>query len=145
MPIIKSAAKRMRQNKQQYRENLAVKRDMREAVKIVSEKISNNKQAEAKEQLKAAQKAIDKAVKKGVIHKNTAARKKSLLTRRMEAAFGAEKTTAAKKPAQKKPTSTSAKKPSTAKQAASKSTAKSTGSTAKNKTTAKKPSTQSKK
>lgn len=88
MPIIKSSAKRMRQNQTRYRENLRAKRRMRQAIKDVSEHIASNKEKEAREYLDVAQKAIDKAVKKGVVNKNTAARKKSQLARRTEKTFG---------------------------------------------------------
>ena len=113
MPIIQSAAKRVRQDKTRYRRNLSYKRAMKTAVKNVTDAISSGDEKAAKEQLPAAQKAIDKAVKQGVVHKNTASRKKSQLTRQIEAAFGKEKT-ASKAEASTKSKS-AAKKSSTSK------------------------------
>ncbi len=91
MPNIRSASKRMRQNQTRYRENLSVKRSMRQAIKQTYDAISNHQEQEAREHAKNAQKAIDKAVKKGVIKKNTGARKKSRLTRQLEQAFASSK------------------------------------------------------
>jgi small subunit ribosomal protein S20 len=87
MPNIKSAQKRMRQNTSRYRKNLSAKRAMRQAIKDSYDAIANHQQQQAREHAKTAQKAIDKAVKKGVIKKNTAARKKSRLNRQLEQAF----------------------------------------------------------
>lgn len=57
---------------------------MREAVKSVK-KLLTNSPAEATKNLAAAYQAIDKAVKRGVIKKNTAARKKSRLAKKFRA------------------------------------------------------------
>lgn len=143
MPIIKSAAKRMRQDRERYRRNLHVKRQMRTAVKTVTDSIAAGKEKQARDAQQAAQKAIDKAAKKGVIHKNTAARKKSQLARQLKERFGAEKTAASKQQgtkstAKKAPT---AKKTTATKQSGSKTTSAST----KSKPAAKKSPTQTKK
>ncbi len=53
---------------------------MREAVKTVTKLAKDNK-SEAKKKLAAAYQALDKAVKRGVMKKNTASRKKSRLSR----------------------------------------------------------------
>lgn len=126
MPNIKSAAKRMRQNETRYQENLKVKRQMRRAIKNAMDCIANNQEKEARSYAQTAQKMIDKAVKKGVIKKNTASRKKSQLTRRVDEAFGTHKskTTAAAG----KNTAGSGKKSGTS--AASKSGSQSTSSSA---------------
>ena len=70
-----------------------------------------------------AQSALDIAVKKGIISKNKAARKKSQLNKAAKQANGGTKSVAAKK---KAPTATkpAAKKPTTKKPAVSKSTKK---------------------
>lgn len=75
MPHSKSAAKRVRQNEKKRLRNKAVKSHVRTMIKKVME--SENKE----EALKKAYSALDKAVKKGVIHKNAAARKKSRLAK----------------------------------------------------------------
>lgn len=52
-------------------------------LKKSAEKISDSSLEEAREDLRIAYKAIDKAAKKGVIKKNTAARKKSKLAKKI--------------------------------------------------------------
>ena len=69
MPIIKSAVKRMRQN---AKRNVGIKKDIKGAVKaFVAEPSAKS--------LSKAQSELDKAVKKGLIKKNTAARRKASL------------------------------------------------------------------
>ena len=78
MPNIRSAKKRLRQNKKRRLRNKSVK----SYLKTITKKVKNAKeQTEAIELLKEAYKAYDMAVSKGVIHKNNAARHKSRLTR----------------------------------------------------------------
>jgi small subunit ribosomal protein S20 len=63
MPNIKSAIKRVKVNTRENKENSHIKSEMKTAIK--------------KADVKSAYKKIDKALKKGIIKKNTAARKKS--------------------------------------------------------------------
>ncbi len=79
MPNTKSAAKAMRQTKRRTIRNLATKQKFRTAVKNVKKDIVANSKADAIKKLSLAMAALDKAAKKGVIHKNTASRKKSRL------------------------------------------------------------------
>jgi len=73
MPIIKSAVKRMRQTAKRRERNVGIKKDIKGAVKaFVAEPSAKN--------LSKAQSELDKAVKKGLIKKNTAARRKASLT-----------------------------------------------------------------
>ena len=72
MPIIKSALKRMRQTAKRRERNVGIKKDIKGAVKaFVAEPSAKN--------LSKAQSELDKAVKKGLIKKNTAARRKASL------------------------------------------------------------------
>lgn len=72
MPIIKSAVKRMRQTAKRRERNVGIKKDIKGAVKaFVAEPSARN--------LSKAQSELDKAVKKGLIKKNTAARRKASL------------------------------------------------------------------
>ena len=80
-PITKSAKKALRQNKKRRVENLRRLRAMREIIKQIRNLAAENKKEEALKLLPQAYKAIDKATKAGVIKKNTAARKKSRLTK----------------------------------------------------------------
>lgn len=81
MPIIKSAKKALRQNKKRKSENLKVKNKMKGQIKKIKSFIENGKKKEAQENLNRGYKAIDKTAKKGIIKKNTAARKKSRLAK----------------------------------------------------------------
>jgi len=81
MPIIKSAKKALRQSLRKRARNLVYKRKMKELVKELKSFVLANKIKEAKKLLPQVYKILDKAAKIGVIKKNTAARKKSRLTK----------------------------------------------------------------
>ena len=74
MPIIKSAIKRAKQTLKRRERNISIKKDIKTAVKAFSAEPSAKT-------LAAAQSEIDTAVKKGLIKKNTAARRKSALSK----------------------------------------------------------------
>lgn len=80
MPITKSAKKALRGSARKKAVNDRRKKVMKESVKGIEKMVKTDKK-EAKKNLSAAYSAIDKALKKGVIKKNTAARKKSRLSR----------------------------------------------------------------
>lgn len=111
MPIIKSAKKRVRVANKAAARNSKTKRGLRAAIKSFQASITG---ANAN----SAQSAIDKAVKKGVISKNKAARKKKQLAAAAKAA-GVKNTKSAAKPKTAAPKKAPAKKP-----AAKKTTAK---------------------
>lgn len=77
MPVIKSAKKRLRQEKKRRVRNLDQENKMKKLIKEVKTLVSENKIKEAKELLPRIYKVLDKSAKKGVIKKNTASRKKS--------------------------------------------------------------------
>lgn len=81
MPNIKSAEKRVEIAKVRTERNRARKSIVKTAVRKYETLIAEGKVEEAQAQLKEVAKEIDMAVTKGVLHKNTAARKKSRLTR----------------------------------------------------------------
>jgi small subunit ribosomal protein S20 len=81
MPNTKSAAKAMRQSLRRRATNLKTKTKFKAATKQVRKLIDGSQAKEAMAALKDAMSALDKAVKKGVIHKNTASRKKSRLAK----------------------------------------------------------------
>lgn len=114
MPIIKSAIKRAKQTLKRRERNISIKKDIKTAVKAFSAEPSAKT-------LAAAQSEIDTAVKKGLIKKNTAARRKSALSKIAKKAgvtLEAAKKPAAKPAAAKK---TAAKKAPAKKPAAKKS------------------------
>lgn len=80
MPITKSAKKALRQSKKRRRLNLARMNKMKQLIKKIRKLCLENKKEEAKKLLPEVYQAIDKAAKRGVIKKNTAARKKSKMT-----------------------------------------------------------------
>ena len=78
MPNSKQAKKRMGQDENRRIANKAVTSRMRSAVKKV---LQADSAEAANAGLAPAMKAVDKAAKKGIIHENAAARKKSQLTK----------------------------------------------------------------
>jgi len=79
MPIKASAKKELRKAKRRRVFNLLRQRTMKDSVRRVKKLITASQKDEAKKFISAAYQAIDKAVKRGLIKKNTAARKKSRL------------------------------------------------------------------
>lgn len=128
MPIIKSAVKRMHQTAKRRARNQNTKRSLRTEVKVFSAAVAKKDTKAASEALKKVQSELDKAVKKNVMKKNTAARKMSQLTAQAKAigakpAAGTKKAAPAKKPAAKKAApkaKTAAKKPAAKKPVAKK-------------------------
>ena len=80
-----SAQKRHRQSLKRRDRNQAVRSRIRTFVRHVRESIEASDVGEATERLRRATRAIDKAVTKGVLHRNTASRKISRLTRALRA------------------------------------------------------------
>jgi small subunit ribosomal protein S20 len=118
MPIIKSAKKRVKQASRANERNNVVRQKLRTALKAFSQAVSSKKNVS--ETLKDAQSAIDQAAKKGIMHKNKAARKKSQLATKAKS-VNAKPAATTKKPATKKP---AAKKTAVKKPAAKKTTSK---------------------
>ncbi len=81
MPITKSAKKALRGSKKKRVFNLRKKNKMQSVIKEYKKLVSAKKTDEAKKLIPELQKAIDKAKKKGIIKKNTAARRKSHLVK----------------------------------------------------------------
>ncbi len=76
MPVIKQAIKKVRQDKRKTEINALVRRKYKKAVLA----FRKNPTVDA---LKAAYKALDKAAKTNVIHRNKAARLKSRLSKKL--------------------------------------------------------------
>lgn len=82
MPNIKSAMKRVKVNQKKNLRNRMVKSSMKTTLKKYDAAVvSDPKQAQP--MLDASFSALDRAAAKGVIHKNTANRKKARLARRL--------------------------------------------------------------
>lgn len=115
MPIIKSAKKRVRVARKAAVRNSKTKRSLKSALKIFSKTPSTKSHS-------SAQSNLDKAVKKGVIHKNKAARLKKQAAAKAKAAGVKPTKAASKKAAPAKPAAKKApaKKPAAKKTAAKK-------------------------
>jgi len=74
----KSAMKRVKTSKMRKARNLAAKNEIKKAFKGAAKAIAA-KSAEAKELIRKAVSVMDKAVQRGIVHKNKAARQKSRL------------------------------------------------------------------
>lgn len=84
MPNIKSAEKRVRTTERQHSANISERSKLKTYLKNALSSITAGKE-EAKSDLMKAIKGIDEAAGKGIIHKNQAARRKSRLTKKLNA------------------------------------------------------------
>jgi len=80
---IKSQIKRIKQNEKARQRNKAVKSELRTYVRKFREAADAGDVEEATVALRLASRKLDKAVSKGVIHKNQAANRKSAIARRL--------------------------------------------------------------
>ncbi len=85
MPNIKSAKKRVRVIATKTLINKSATAELKTDIKKASHAVESGDEASA-QAVKAAVKRIDKAAAKGILHKNNAARKKSALVRKLNAA-----------------------------------------------------------
>lgn len=90
MPNTKSAARRVRNSARKQVRNTAVRTNVKTVVKKFRTALEA-KQADSPEALRTAISTLDKAVKKGVMKRNTADRKKSRLTIALNKATAAAK------------------------------------------------------
>lgn len=81
MPILPNAKKRLRRDRRKARYNLAAKNKVKAIIKTVRDFVTSGEVEKAKKELPKAQKIIDKAAKKNIVHKKNAARKKSRLAK----------------------------------------------------------------
>lgn len=85
MANIKSQIKRISTNLKAAERNKAVKSEVKTAVRAAREAIASGDKAKAAAAVAVAGKKLDKAVSKGVIHKNQAANKKSAIAQQASA------------------------------------------------------------
>jgi small subunit ribosomal protein S20 len=83
MPNIKSSKKDVIRSKIAYEKNKADKSEMKTVLKKFESALESGDKAVAENAYKQAVVIVDKAVNKGILHKNTAARKKSSMTLRL--------------------------------------------------------------
>jgi small subunit ribosomal protein S20 len=85
---IKSQIKRIKTNEKARLRNKAVKSSLKTAIRRTREAVAAGDAEKAVEYQRAASRALDKAVSKGVIHKNQAANKKSALAAKVASVKG---------------------------------------------------------
>ncbi|HNV35047.1 MAG TPA: 30S ribosomal protein S20 [Bacillota bacterium] len=90
MPRNLSGEKRNRTSRIRAMRNASIKSSVRTAARRVNEAIALNDNDMSSEKLSAAYSAIDRAVKKGVIHANQGARRKARLAAKVNEAAKAE-------------------------------------------------------
>lgn len=83
MPTTKSAKKRLKTDREKRIRNLRVKRSLKALIKGLNQDIGLGKEEGAKQTLPETHSALDRAASRGLIHKNTAWRNKSRLTKRV--------------------------------------------------------------
>ncbi len=88
MPNIKSAIKRVEITRKRTIRNARIKSALRTTIRRFEEAMKAADRVEADLKLRRAVVAIDKAVTKGILHKNAASRKKSRLTKRFNKLTG---------------------------------------------------------
>ena len=86
MPNHKSAEKRMRQSERRRKINKANRTRVRSSIKTLRGALTTGNTGEINALLPSTISTIDKAVQKGVLHKNAAARHKSRLTQHANSA-----------------------------------------------------------
>ena len=87
MPNIKSAEKRVKVIATKTLRNKAVKSNLKTTLKSFDVSIDDADKAAIETAYKKTVKTVDQAVSKGILHKNTAARKKSALAKKYSAAI----------------------------------------------------------
>jgi small subunit ribosomal protein S20 len=85
---IKSQIKRIKTNEKARQRNKAVKSSLKTAVRKAREAVEAGDLAKATELSREAGRKLDKAVTKGIIHKNQAANKKSALAKKVASIQG---------------------------------------------------------
>lgn len=85
MANIKSAIKRVEVNQKKRANNVSQLSAMRTEIKRVEKLVEANDVENAKAAFQSANKQIDKAAQKGIIHKNAANRQKSRLAKKVNA------------------------------------------------------------
>ncbi|GAB3082208.1 30S ribosomal protein S20 [Corynebacterium aquatimens] len=81
MANIKQQKKRVLTNEKRRQRNKSIRSAVRTEIRKFNEAVESGDQAAASDQLRVASRKLDKAVTKGVFHRNNAANKKSNMAR----------------------------------------------------------------
>lgn len=84
MANIKSQLKRIRTNEKARLRNKSIKSSLKTAIRRFREAAAAGEKDRAQSELLTASRALDKAVSKGVIHRNQAANRKSAMAKRSQ-------------------------------------------------------------
>lgn len=87
MANTKSALKRMRSSEKRRLRNRRVRSETRTYIKRARAQIEAGELEEAQKSVAQAVRALDKAAEKGILHKNSAARRKSRLVQKLNQAM----------------------------------------------------------
>lgn len=85
MPNIKSSIRSVKTDAERRAKNAPIKAALRNAARKVEALAANGAKEDAQATMAAATGLLDKAARKGIIHKNVAARKKSRLAKKINA------------------------------------------------------------
>ena len=85
MANIKSNIKRIGTNRKAEERNKSVRSELKTAIRAVREAAEGGDKADAAAALANANRKLDKAVSKGVVHKNQAANRKSAISKKVSA------------------------------------------------------------
>ncbi|BBE22897.1 30S ribosomal protein S20 [Arthrobacter sp. Soc17.1.1.1] len=85
MANIKSQKKRILTNEKARQRNNSVKSELKTAIRAVNTAVEGADKDAAATALQAASRKLDKAVSKGVLHKNNAANRKSAISKKVNA------------------------------------------------------------
>jgi len=91
MPQKKSAYKELRKAKKRHLRNIGISSELKTVIRKFNLLLSEKKFTQAKEFLRVVTSKLNKATTKGIIHKNTASRKISRLTRLLRRSSSADK------------------------------------------------------
>ncbi len=87
MPILHAAYKRIKRDRKRYLRNISLKSKLKTETKKFIGLLASKRIEEAKVFLRGLISEFDRAASKGIIHKNTASRKKARLSKRLQAAL----------------------------------------------------------
>ena len=85
MANIKSQKKRILTNEKARQRNNSVKSELKTAIRAVNSAVEGADKGAATTALQAASRKLDKAVSKGVLHRNNAANRKSAISKKVNA------------------------------------------------------------
>jgi small subunit ribosomal protein S20 len=88
---IKSQKKRILTNEKARQRNNAVKSELKTAIRAVNAAVESTDKEAATTALVTASRKLDKAVSKGVLHKNNAANRKSAISKKVAATYACAK------------------------------------------------------